>query len=185
MTVLSVTRAATLPTKFDLAPIANRFRATEVKAYAVFLKELDKFGTYCDRFWPSVGVAEGTFADDPSYKGSNDGSWFSRSHWSFKAGPSGPATLTALADLRALRSRPIYENVKSLGGPLLRERMELLEQFLDGPLSSASLILTKGTSKGFEERKVELCSSAQPRLRVLRAIPDKEGKTRLMAIGDY
>lgn len=115
----------------------------------------------------------------------NDGSWFERSHWSFKAGPNGPATLCALADLRVLRSSPIYENVKALGGPLLRERMELLEQFLDGPLSSVILRLTRGTTKGFVEKTIDICRSLPGRLRVLRAIPDKEGKTRIMAIGDF
>jgi hypothetical protein len=116
--------------------------------------------------------------------GHNDGSWFERSHWSFKAGPNGPATLTALADLRVLRDSPIYENVKALGGPLLRERCELLEQELDGPLQSVSLSLVKGTTKGFVEKKIDICQSSPGRLRVLRAIPDKEGKTRVMAIGD-
>lgn len=63
--------------------------------------------------------------------------------------------------------------------------MELLEPLLDGPLSSVSLDLYKGTHSGPEWRRVNLTRSARGRLRVLRAIPDKEGKTRVIAIGDY
>jgi hypothetical protein len=63
--------------------------------------------------------------------------------------------------------------------------MELLEPLLDGPLSSAFLTLRRGTAKGFVDKRVELCTARPGRVRVLRGIPDKEGKTRIMAIGDF
>jgi hypothetical protein len=58
LTVLSALRSATLPPKFNLAPIASGFKASTPAAYAAFMDELDQFGTYCDYFWRSLGVEE-------------------------------------------------------------------------------------------------------------------------------
>lgn len=82
----------------------------------------------------------------------------------------------------ALRGQPIAESIKELGGSALRKRMELLEEVCMGPLSGLSI---KVPSKKKTRMVPFSLLEGKGRLRVLRGIPDKEGKVRQMAIGDY
>lgn len=80
------------------------------------------------------------------------------------AGPNGPAVLTSLRDIHALREAP--ELLK-----LLRD----LAKHTFGP----------GLRQQFEEWVAKSPPSEGSRHSVLRFIPDKAGKTRVIAIGDY
>lgn len=92
-------------------------------------------------------------------------------HFSVKAGPSGgPAILSALSELGSLPA-PLIESIGEIGGVELRENMKLLLGLLPdlrvgGPFSAFR------AEMGVTTRK-------------LVGIEDKEGKTRVIAIGDY
>jgi len=90
-------------------------------------------------------------------------------HFSLKAGPSGgPAILSALSELRSLPGT-LLESIGVVGGPVLRQKMaDLLEILPILPLSAMDL--HKENPGG---------------LRKVVGIEDKEGKTRVIAIGDY
>lgn len=67
--------------------------------------------------------------------------------------------------------------------------MELLEKYLDGPFSSIRVDLSRRIRNPRGKLVPDPVSfdiaKGKGRVRVLRAIPDKEGKVRVMAIGDY
>lgn len=96
--------------------------------------------------------------------------------------------MTALSDLRALRGHSLRESIGELGGPLLRERMECLEAHMDGALHNlvipVVLPFSKGGVTGEKLQSLDV-SQGKGRLRVLRPIADKEGKSRVIAIGDF
>jgi hypothetical protein len=91
-------------------------------------------------------------------------------HFSLRAGPSGgPAIFGALADLRAA-PHALREAIASVGGEEIRRKMDSLLEFSSTVLSDLSL-RTVSPMKGVIRRVV--------------GIPDREGKTRVIAIGDY
>jgi hypothetical protein len=62
--------------------------------------------------------------------------------------------------------------------------MELLEKHLDTTFNDIKVPIILRDKKGDAIYDYDM-TRGQNRTRVLRAIADKEGKTRVMAIGDY
>lgn len=89
-------------------------------------------------------------------------------HFSLKAGPLGTGILNSLGDLMSLTPK-LLESIYELGGETLRQKMERL-------LSVGPVLQAVGLS-------VVYTKTGHPRKIV--GIPDKEGKTRVIAIGDY
>lgn len=92
-------------------------------------------------------------------------------HFSVKAGPAkGPAILSALSELGSLPG-PLLESIWEIGGVGLRKNMETLLGLLPA-LRVGGPYRVLGTDQGVTTRKIV-------------GIEDKEGKTRVIAIGDY
>lgn len=88
-------------------------------------------------------------------------------HLSTKSGPTGQALLTSLGDLANL-PEILRINIAKIGGTKLKDNMELC-------------LLNIGTLKEL----LELPSVNKTTFRRLTSFKDSEGKTRLIAIGDY
>lgn len=92
-------------------------------------------------------------------------------HFSVKAGPSkGPALLSALSELGSLPGA-LIESIGVIGGTRLRENMETVLGLLPS--------LRFGGPFGVMKTEVGV------NIRRIVGIEDKEGKTRVIAIGDY
>jgi hypothetical protein len=117
-------------------------------------------GKYKFQFWRDLGYR--------SLTGSVPGSLrFKRSHLTTKTGPNGHALWTSLADLDILYRDHIdlVQDIKLVGGDKLSIQIDTLSKIL--PLIS-KIVPVKGRS-----------------IRKLSWFPDKEMKTRVVAIGDY
>jgi len=89
-------------------------------------------------------------------------------HLTTKSGPNGQALFSCLDDLECL-PESLRESIACLGGPDLKERMTLCHSNLD--------FLRKRMNQPRSKRKL--------RFRKLSSIHGPEGKTRIVAIGDY
>lgn len=89
-------------------------------------------------------------------------------HFTLKAGPNGIGILNSLGDLASLSPR-LLESIWTLGGEHLRQKMERL--LVATPILQAIDLSVVHTKIGHSRKIV--------------GIPDKEGKTRVIAIGDY
>jgi hypothetical protein len=95
---------------------------------------------------------------------------WSEYHFSLKAGPSGgPAILGAMKDLASL-PESLIRHLKVIGG-------EPFEKTLDGAMEGLGLV------SGVSTRL--FTSEGNGVIRRIQGIPDKEGKTRVIAILDY
>jgi hypothetical protein len=97
-------------------------------------------------------------------------------HFTTKTGPNGHALWTSFLDLIALLPhKEVIEAIMVLGGEKFRQRLALVLRFL-GAIQvlfpewfSSETIAKRGS---IESRKIS-------------TFPDKEGKVRVIAIGDY
>jgi len=104
-------------------------------------------------------------------------------HTSTKSGPSGQALLTSLHELTLL-PQSLITNIKLLGGKSLSEHIDESIEGLD--------ILEFIRPKNFKQKYFTLAwwwrtlfGIQKERIRKLSYFPDKEGKTRVIAIFDY
>lgn len=86
-------------------------------------------------------------------------------HITSKTGPNGPALWSAITDLMALPPS-LVESIKAIGGVSLSIHIDILQRF------------APYLSKCFPSRR-------EGSIRKVVGIPDKEGKTRVIAILDY
>jgi len=92
-------------------------------------------------------------------------------HFSMKAGPNGPAITSSLTDLKAVfQADGLVEHLKIIGGESLHSTMNTLVENLP--------LICDNESTFFKAKDGGI-------LRRLVGIPDREGKTRTIAILDY
>jgi len=92
-------------------------------------------------------------------------------HLTTKVGPSGKqALVSSLSDLKSIKvlHPKLYSNICKLGGPSLEKRMDLLYCNSDKIGEIMNQPIDKSSS-----------------IRRIHSFPDSEGKTRVIAIGDY
>lgn len=122
-------------------------------------KAIPHLGDYSKSFWNKLGYRQSKSTLSAPRK-TRFKSW----HLSTKAGPNGHALWNCFSDLNLIKDNPLLlQYLKLLGGKRfpIDALIKALPQF-------AKVLPTNGTS-----------------LRKLAHFPDKEGKTRVIAIGDY
>jgi hypothetical protein len=96
--------------------------------------------------------------------------YWSKFHMTSKAGPNGQALWFSLVDLFNIKDLPLLLDIYTLGGERLTNIMKSTIAYYE-QLSLVLNFIPFGLGKG--------------RIRKITAIPDKEGKTRVVAIVDY
>lgn len=146
MTILFSTRALKVGTSPDFSPISSPPSV-----------EVPDIGEYAKKFWRELRYR-------PSLLKVPRGIRWTKFHMSTKAGPNGHALWTSLRDLASLPS-PLVEDIKSIGGRELSEKIQTLQRGL------------KVLSRFFP---------VEPgRFRKLSWFPDREEKVRVIAQLDY
>lgn len=172
LTVLYSTRCLKLPVSpkvediSDPSPSQTKLASTTSEALR-----------YRRGFWRSLGLWQ---------KPSEVKFSWSQFHMSTKSGPNGHALWHWWLDWLALPSS-LKELISSFGGPPAEQHGDSLGKIMDLYEKTSSYmsdvwmqIFTPKTSKNKPRRgKIEVF------FRAITAIPDKEGKTRVIAIGDY
>jgi len=117
---------------------------------------ITKFYDHIPEFWKTLGYH--------SRKNAPRRIRFSKYHFTTKTGPNGQALWTSIADLSVL-PESLIDSIRSIGGEKLFSKMSIL-------LKHIVLLVSHFKTEGTHFRKV-VC------------IPDREGKTREVAIMDY
>lgn len=119
------------------------------------------YSRYLPGFWEFITrKKQGKYRLDPA-------PWWSEYHFSTKSGPNGPAMWSAFEDLSLLIGTELLESIRYIGGYQLSQNLDVLVDFLP------------------DFRKQFTLKREGTELRKLVGIPDKEGKTRVIAILDY
>jgi hypothetical protein len=123
--------------------------------------DIPDLSEYVVDFWRSLGYR-------PSREVLPRGIRFKKYHMTTKAGPNGQAVWTSMVDLKlVLTNSRLVECLKVIGGPKLAKILSTFES-LDLSLLPKTLFPSEGTT-----------------LRRLSWFPDKESKTRVIAILDF
>jgi len=127
---------------------------------ATVVLQPQSYAQYIQPFWKKITRRR---------KGVKPSDW-SNCHFTQKAGPNGPALTTAFSDLLGISVYPdLIRDIGTVGGKTLHDFM--------GRLLAEAPTLSEPSSKFFEPKSKFI--------RKVVGIPDKEGKTRAIAILDY
>lgn len=170
LTALTALRSFHLPVVVDVSSIVNQSTATDTGSWLPFVA----------RFWQVMKRSRRVPC--PVYQPS-----WSEFHFSLKAGPQGgPAILSSISELSCLPDT-MLKSIREVGGGLLSQKIQEILGFL--PTLKEVALLASRTPHGGEppqgEKPRTLFGFKDGPLRRVVGIPDKEGKTRVIAIGDY
>lgn len=161
LTVLYSTRAITLPIKEDYSTIEAPYHSEKWGDYEILISDM-KLYSRC--FFRAFGLRKITKKENLHWKSF---------HQTTKSGPNGHALSCWWEDFKALPVS-LKESLKIVGGPELSEHITLYDSLMKNSITLMSLDFLFGVKLKFK-----------PIIRLISKIPDKEGKTRIIAIGDY